>query len=162
VTHPVTHMGGHGQMGNSAKRDAKKVDINERRKIALEARISGLSYQAIADKLGYSDKTLVRRDVVNGIKEIVREPAEEVLRIELARLDEMHAGCWEAAKSGDVQALDRALKIQDRRAKYLGLDAPTKTQDVTISALSPEEKRARWKELTGHDWVPAPLAKVDE
>jgi hypothetical protein len=102
------------------------------------------------------------RGLVNGIKEIVREPAEEVLRIELARLDEMHAGCWEAARSGDVQALDRALKIQDRRAKYLGLDAPTKTQDVTISALSPEEKRARWKELTGHDWVPAPLAKVDE
>jgi hypothetical protein len=66
-------------MGNSAKRDARKVDLNERRKTALEARISGLSYQAIADKLGYSDKTLVRRDVVNGIKEIVREPAEEVL-----------------------------------------------------------------------------------
>lgn len=140
-------------MGNSAKRDAKKVDLNERRKIALEARISGLSYQAIADKLGYSDKTLVRRDVVNGIKEIVREPAEEVLRIELARLDEMLAGCWEAAKSGDVSAIDRAIRIQDRRAKYLGLDAPTKVhQTNSFEGLDEEALKAKWKELTGVDY----------
>lgn len=140
-------------MGNSAKRDAKKVDLNERRKIALEARISGLSYQAIADKLGYSDKTLVRRDVVNGIKEIVREPAEEVLRIELARLDEMLAGCWEAARSGDVSAIDRAIRIQDRRAKYLGLDAPTKVhQTNSFEGLDEEALKAKWKELTGVDY----------
>lgn len=142
-----------GQMGNSAKRDAKKVDLNERRKVALEARISGLSYQAIADKLGYSDKTLVRRDVVNGIKEIVREPAEEVLRIELARLDEMLAGCWEAARSGDVSAIDRAIRIQDRRAKYLGLDAPTKVhQTNSFEGLDEEALKAKWKELTGVDY----------
>lgn len=140
-------------MGNSAKRDAKKVDLNERRKVALEARISGLSYQAIADKLGYSDKTLVRRDVVNGIKEIVREPAEEVLRIELARLDEMLAGCWEAARSGDVSAIDRAIRIQDRRAKYLGLDAPTKVhQTNSFEGLDEEALKAKWKELTGVDY----------
>ena len=121
-----------------------------------------MSYEAIAKQLGVSDKSTVGQRVQAALREIIREPAEAVLKMELERLDVLLSGLWEQAADGDLQALDRALKIQDRRAKYLGLDAPTKTQDVTISALSPEEKRARWKELTGHEWVPAPLAKVDE
>lgn len=144
------------------KRDLSKAVVREHQQAALRLRLTGMSHRAIAEALGVSDHTTIQGRIAGALKEIIREPAEEVLKMELERLDVLLSGLWEQAAGGDLQALDRALKIQDRRAKYLGLDAPTKTQDVTISALSPEEKRARWKELTGHEWVPAPLAKVDE
>lgn len=146
----------------SVKRDLSKATVKEHQRRALELRLTGMSHRAIAEALGVSDHTTIGKRVNTALKEITREPAEAVRNMELERLDRMLVAIWDKVSDGDVQALDRALKIQDRRAKYLGLDAPTKTQDVTISALSPEEKRARWKELTGHDWVPAPLAKVEE
>lgn len=146
----------------SITRDLSKATVKEHQRRALELRLTGMSHRAIADALGVSDHTTIGKRVNTALKEITREPAEAVRDMELERLDRMLVAIWDKVADGDVTALDRALKIQDRRAKYLGLDAPTKTQDVTISALSPEEKRARWKELTGHEWVPAPLAKVDE
>ena len=38
-------------------------------------------------------------------------------RLELDRLDRMHAGIWPAAASGDAAAIDRAIRIQERRDK---------------------------------------------
>ena len=35
-------------------------------------------------------------------------------------------GVWKQAKDGHLGAIDRVLKIQERRAKLLGLDAPSK------------------------------------
>lgn len=40
-----------------------------------------------------------------------------------------------------LQAIDRALKIQERRAKLLGLDAPAKVEMLTIDAIDAEIRR---------------------
>lgn len=112
-----------------------------------------MSYEAIAKQLGVSDKSTVGQRVQAALREIIREPAEAVLKMELERLDVMLLGLWKQAAGGDLQALDRALKIQDRRAKYLGLDAPTKTQEVPMASLTDEQLKAKWKELTGLDYV---------
>jgi hypothetical protein len=40
-----------------------------------------------------------------------------------------------------LQAIDRALKIQERRAKLLGLDAPAKLEVFTIDAIDAEIKK---------------------
>jgi hypothetical protein len=50
------------------------------------------------------------------------ELAAEVRTLELDRLDALWLSQYDKAKKGDVSALDRCLKIMDRRAKYLGLD----------------------------------------
>ena len=47
-----------------------------------------------------------------------------VRSLELARLDEMLLGLWGKASRGELQSVDRVLKILERRARYLGLDAP--------------------------------------
>ena len=49
-----------------------------------------------------------------------------------ATLDAMMAGIWVSVRGGNLQAIDRALKIMARRAEYLGLDAPAK---IDISVL---------------------------
>lgn len=40
-----------------------------------------------------------------------------------------------------LQAITTLLKIQERRAKYLGLDAPTKVEAITIDAIDAEIRK---------------------
>ena len=137
----------------TVKRDLSKATVREHQQAALKLRLTGMSHRAIAEALGVSDHTTIQGRIAGALKEIIREPAEEVLKMELERLDVMLVGLWKQAAAGDLQALDRALKIQDRRARYLGLDAPTKTQEVPMASLTDEQLKAKWKELTGLDYV---------
>lgn len=147
----VTHKT--GKQRATVKRDLSKATVHAESAKALELRLTGMSYRAIAEALGVSDHSTIAQRVQIALKEIIREPAENVLKMELERLDKMLLGMWKKAAAGDLQALDRALKIQDRRARYLGLDAPTKTQEVPVASLTDEQLKAKWKELTGLDYV---------
>lgn len=101
----------------------------ERRRQALELRKAGATYQQIAKQLKYAGKGNVCRDIERAIAEITTEPAEDVKKIELARLDALLVGIWTKASKGDPMLIDRVIRIMDRRAKYLGLDAPVKTRN---------------------------------
>lgn len=115
-------------MGNSVKRDVRSAEASERHRKALELRKAGATYEQIASQLNYAGKSAARAAVQNAIKEIIREPAEEMLQLELSRLDAMLLGVWTKAKSGDPAAIDRAIRIMDRRSAYLGLDAPKRSE----------------------------------
>jgi hypothetical protein len=53
--------------------------------------------------------------------------ADELREIEANRLDRLFVVAWRRAmaKDGDLAAIDRALRIMERRARLLGLDQPT-------------------------------------
>ena len=51
--------------------------------------------------------------------------AQQVLELELQRLDQLQQPHWEPALKGSYDALHAVLSIMKRRASYLGLDAPT-------------------------------------
>jgi hypothetical protein len=81
---------------------------------------------------GY-DERYAHSDVVAELKRTQEQSAidtESIRQLELDRLDGMLLGIYGSAKKGNHGAIDRVLRIMDRRSKYLGLDAPTK-QDVT-------------------------------
>ncbi len=131
----------------------------EKRADAIRLRITGLSYQAIADRLGYNDKSAAFKAVEAGRRELLTEPAEELVQLESIRLDAM---LWnanqilDAAKeAGDAElvlkCIDRQLRISERRARLHGLDAPTRTdyrgdgqvlQVVFDSGLAPKPPAA--------------------
>jgi hypothetical protein len=119
-------------MANSAKRDKRAADRAELQKKALELRKAGASNDQIAQQLGMCNRAAAWKLVQSALHEIIREPAEDVLALEISRLDAMLLGCWTKAKSGDPHAIDRALRIMDRRASYLGLDAPKTTNHVVV------------------------------
>lgn len=48
-----------------------------------------------------------------------------------------------------LKAIDRLTRIQERRSKLLGLDAPTKVQDVTKNPLQELIKRLAAEEVAG-------------
>lgn len=101
---------------------ASKATAAEKRKQALDLRRAGWTFEDIAAEVGYANKSGAARAVKQGIADITRESASELLELELARLDDMFAGLYEAARSGaDMFAVDRALKIIDQRARFLGL-----------------------------------------
>lgn len=97
-----------------------RIESAERRGLALELRKSGATFQEIADKIGYADRHTARDAVMRGLQDITRDNAEEVLELELARLDALMAGLW--GQRGDPVAVQTILKIMERRSKYLGLD----------------------------------------
>src|SRR5699024_2045667 len=70
--------------------------------------------------------------------DIPMQQADEMRTVELSRLDRLQRAVWGKAVKGDLQAVDRALKIIDRRSKLLGLDAPQQVQitanDVDLDA----------------------------
>lgn len=117
-----------GLVGRGARRQGspEMIVVRERRRQALQLRKAGASYEQIADQLGFANRAAARKAVVTELDRVVKEPAQEVLTMELQRLDQLLVGLWPRAIKGENGAVDRVLKIMERRAKYLGLDAAVK------------------------------------
>ena len=125
---------GSKQGPSSTKTGAKKISATERRRRALELRAAGATFEAIANALGYS-RAGAYKAVTKALRDTLQEPADEVRRLELRRLDAVLGPAYTAARGGDLQALDRVLKVMERRARLLGLDlpAPKTPQPIEIS-----------------------------
>lgn len=128
-------------MGNSSRRESRKIERAELQRQALELRKAGANYEQIANQLHLANKSVAWKLVKAGIKAIVEEPAQDVLKLELDRLDVMLLGCWSKAKAGEEKAVDRVLRIMERRASYLGLDSP-KAIHFDVSKLSDDALRS--------------------
>lgn len=103
-------------------------DTAERDAAAARLRSQGLTYQEIAERLGFADPSGARRAVERGLDAIRAEGAEALRELELHRLDLLHQRAWSELTRDDedsqpLQAIDRLLRIQERRARLLGLDA---------------------------------------
>lgn len=116
-----------------SKTSRRRVRATERQREALELRKAGHPYSKIGEELGISAPAahgLVSKALA-AIREESSELAEDVIRLELERLDALLAAVWDAATVGESDKVDRALKIMKRRAELLGLDAPTRQEIKT-------------------------------
>ena len=119
----------------------KQAESREKRRQALELRKAGVEYERIAQQVGYNSKQAVYAAVKAALKDITREPAQEVKDLELARLDAVQLSIWNQVRSGDLQAIDRFLKIQHQRAQLLGL----------YSHDEVEKDYRQWLQKNGYD-----------
>jgi len=103
--------------------DPKALPKGMRAQMAFELRKAGASYEQVAEKLGYasakSAESSIRATLARKYKP---DDVEDVVMMELARLDSLQLVAWRRAREGDLQAIDRILKIMERRSQYLGLD----------------------------------------
>lgn len=65
-------------------------------------------------------------------------PAEEFARLQIARLERMILNLLERIRNGELEAIDRALKIVDRLDRYHGFSRASR-----VSEQYGEEDRAR-------------------
>lgn len=140
------------------------------RKRAFDLRLQGKNYRQIAAALGVSVKTAFT--YVDGLwselEADTHQTAEKVRAMELLQLDELES-VWmpialsdnldvhkiidskqgepikismEAYEAG-LKAVDRVLKIKERRAKLLGLEAPQKVEHSGHLTLDEFEARVK-------------------
>ncbi len=130
----------------SAKRDAEAARLRSR----------GRTYSQIAEELGFCDKGAAHHAVARVFDGFRVEARDLLIKMELDKLDMMTRSVIEVLETkhyvvsdgrivhlGDkddpdrrellddapvLQAVDRLLKIADRRAKLLGLDAPKRIE----------------------------------
>lgn len=105
-----------------ASTTARNIAVAERRARAIELRRAGVTFQAIADQLGYRSRGAAAQDVRRALAAVVTAPAADLVTEEVDRLDAMLTGLWPAARRGHLGSVDRVLRIMERRARYLGLD----------------------------------------
>jgi hypothetical protein len=79
-----------------------------------------------------------------------REFVETTRAIELERTDVMTAGLWPAVEKGDPKAVAAAIRVSERRARLLGLDAPlqSKTEISTTDTMSVARIQAQLRKLS--------------
>src|SRR5512138_1806264 len=104
----------------------KELDALEKQRQALELRKAGVPYAKIADALGYKHASGAHKAVSSALRKTLQEPADDIRLLELERLDVMLFALWPSVTKGIQGAIDRALRVMERRASLLGLDAPKK------------------------------------
>lgn len=108
-------------------KDQMEAVTRERHALALEMRKFGYSYDQIGEHFE-TTSAAARGLVKTAMEQAIREPGQEVIDLELQRLDQLYRLAFAAACGGDTDAITKCLAIQQRRAKYLGLDAPEKRE----------------------------------
>jgi DNA-binding CsgD family transcriptional regulator len=104
----------------------RHLQAREHEEKALELRKAGYSYKEIGAQLGISRvaafQSVMR--VLAAYEDDIKEQVPRVRQLELQRLDSMLTKLQPRINQGDDRAINSALKIGERRAKLMGLDAP--------------------------------------
>jgi orotate phosphoribosyltransferase-like protein len=137
-------------MAHGKKSESKTINITERQEKALQLRRSGLSIREIASRLETSPATIhgdIKTMLAEAIKENV-DNAEQLRALEVERLDRMTLVLQPQVNNGHLGAIDRAIRISERRAKLLGLDMSVKQEHVH----SGEVALKAYKGISPDDW----------
>lgn len=100
----------------------------------LELRRAGLTFDVIAERTGYANRASCRRAYERALARVSETvDANDVRQLELDRMDRLQAGLWPRAARGELPAVDRILKISERRDRLSG--QPTKNAHALREAL---------------------------
>lgn len=142
----------------------KSLESAERDREACRLRARGASYEAIAEQLGYGDASHARRAVNACLVAVQAEGVEELRAVQNYQLDVLTqtvievlerrhlviSASGKVVEHGDttitddgpvLAAVDRLLKIMERRAKLNGLDAPQSMEVFTLDRIDAEIAR---------------------
>lgn len=121
---------------NGQPRTERQIDTAERDAQAARLRHYGFSYRQIAKQMGWESPASAHRAVGRALREIIREAAEDLVKLETERFDAALAPVLRIIETGtpleQLAAVDRLVKLSESRRKLLGLDAPTRT-DLRIT-----------------------------
>jgi transposase-like protein len=100
-----------------------------RRSRAIQLATRGLSYQQIADELGYANRGTVHRIVQQALADQQVKDVDFHRLVEVGRLDALQVSLWDAAIAGDIPAVLACLRIINMRSRLLGLYPDRRTKD---------------------------------
>ena len=100
----------------------QKVATHAKRVRCVELAAQGMSYDEIAEAVGYSNRGGAHKAVSAALRAQQAEPVDELRQFECERLDALQRSCWDSAIAGDIPSVDRVLRVIQARVKLLGLD----------------------------------------
>ena len=107
-----------------SKINPKFVIQREKEAEALRLVKEGFRLPEIAQKLGFSNRQGAHNLITRALQTLTDEPREDARKVCVARLDNWLTKLADQIDAGDLKAIGTALKIEERRARLLGLDAP--------------------------------------
>jgi len=123
-----------------SKSSPRRILAREKQRQALELRLAGVTFETIAQRVGYATRDGAHKAVTAALQYTLRPPADELRAVDLERLDKLTLAIWQRAIGGDLDAIHTALRILAQRARLLGLEIPVPTiaqlqveQDVHIT-----------------------------
>jgi hypothetical protein len=108
-------------------------EVLERQNEVVKLRRGGLTWDLIAQRVGYSDPSGAQKAYEAANKRIIAEDIAEIRNLETERLDLAQSAIWGKVLQGDNPSIANLLRIMERRAKLLGLDQPTRIQAEVIT-----------------------------
>lgn len=119
----------------SSKTGSRAVQRAERQAKCVQLRKAGFTYQEISSQVGITRSAAYKlvAAAMAEHKTTSAQETQELRALEAARLDHATRSIWTQVLNGNHGAIDRLLRIMERRAKLLGLDMPTK-----VSPTSPD------------------------
>ena len=125
--------------GRTSAKKKNSADVAEEQAQCYRLRLAGMTLEQIAKQTDLSKATVHNR-ITAQIKETVEPLAEEVRKMQLDRLDEwlMHLNGQIRQGRQVARSIEVALRVEERRAKLMGVDAPEKTQSEHSFTASPD------------------------
>lgn len=142
----------------------------ERDAEAARLKAQGMTLEAIAETLNMPSPNAAASAIKRSLGEMARFASDELRVMELRSLDELEWVAWKTLQNKHViinqgkvirdddgepmdddrftlEVVDRILKIKERRSKLWGLDAPTRSEVLTINSIEDEISKLE-KELS--------------
>lgn len=115
----------------------------ERAYRAYQKRLGGEDWRVIAKDLEYPSPRTAEREVEllvqKSLKAASDDRKQEVVSLELDRLDALQNAVWGMAISGELKAVDTTLKIMQHRARLLALGEESKDSQTTTVIVAGED-----------------------
>ena len=135
------------ERGSPVKGKREAARIREVR--ALELRMAGATFAAIAQTLGYSDRRSAQRAVERAMRhevDAIAPDREAFVQMHIMRTERLIRAHWQRAVGGDAAATETIRRLLERQARLLGLDKPvrfevTDAMDAEIEGLLAEMER---------------------
>ena len=112
------------------KATPRRINADERAAKALDLRKQGLTYREIGKRIRCTTQNAwacVQKALAE-LRDKTSETAQDVRDQQLGRLDAALKALWPKIKRGEPRAIDTAIRLEERRSKLLGLDAPSKQE----------------------------------
>jgi len=111
----------------------KAAELEAKEAKVLELRRAGFTFQRIAEEVGYATPSGAQRALERIMTRNVPQAPEEFRWQELDRLDRMQVALWPRAMKGDDRAISTIVRLMERRARLVGIDAPQRIQAEVVN-----------------------------
>lgn len=118
-----------------SKSSPRRILAKQRHAQALQMRMDGLSFDAIAKQLGYADAPGAYEAVKRALAAIPAAEAAQYRALNVERLNQEREGFRARLAPGEKERVALELSVQEREANYLGLDAP-RPQPLPVSVYN--------------------------